>query len=341
MIKKLLFLALFGLGSFGTQAQDAHLSLYDAAPMFLNPAMTGVFKGDWRLHTQYRTQWKSVNYKPYQTALISFDAPVKKWGFGAQVSNFRAGIGNYNAFQGTVSAAYTTSIDKNKNHNISFGVQGGLTQKSVEHQLLSYNNQYTTNNGGEFDMTADPLESISQQSLIIPNVNAGFLYFFANQQSRLNPFIGVSAFNLTEPQETFTDGDSKLPMRFYGHVGTRINITETLYLIPKVLYMRQLEFEEITAAVDAGLYLKGSDLYLLAGAFYRNSGEISSFSLKNSDAMVVSIGAKMDSFIAKVGYDVNISSLSTVSNGRGGFEISFTYMKQKKKPKTEKICPRL
>ena len=57
--------------------------------------------------------------------------------------------------------------------------------------------------------------------------------------------------------------------------------------------------------------------------------------------MIVSIGAKMDSFIAKVGYDVNISSLATVSNGRGGIELSFTYMKQKKKPKTEKICPRL
>lgn len=338
MNKKLLFLALLGLGSFGTQAQDAHLSMYDAAPMYLNPAMTGVFKGDWRLHAQYRTQWKSVNYKPYTTALVSFDAPVKKWGFGAQLSNFRAGIGNYNAFQGTVSAAYTTSIDKSKNHNISFGVQGGLTQKTVEHQLLSYNNQYTTSNGGEFNTTVDPNESITRASLIIPNVNAGFLYFFAKQQSRLNPFVGVSAFNLTEPQETFTDTENRLPMRFYGHVGTRINVTETFYLLPKALYMRQLEFEEITLALDAGLYLKGSDLYLLAGVVYRNSG---AFTIKNADAAVVSIGAKMDSFIAKVGYDVNISSLSTVSNGRGGLEISFTYMKQKKKPKTEKICPRL
>ena len=120
MIKKLLFLAFFGLGSFGSQAQDAHLSMYDAAPMFLNPAMTGVFQGDWRLHAQYRTQWKSVNYKPYTTALISFDAPVRKWGFGGQVSNFRAGLGNYNALQGTVSIAYTTSIDKSKNHNIEW-----------------------------------------------------------------------------------------------------------------------------------------------------------------------------------------------------------------------------
>ncbi|MFT6924302.1 MAG: type IX secretion system PorP/SprF family membrane protein [Crocinitomicaceae bacterium] len=338
MMKKILFIGLFGLGSFGSQAQDAHLSMYDAAPIFLNPAMTGVFQGDWRLHAQYRTQWKAVNYKPYTTALISFDAPVKKWGFGAQISNFRAGLGNYNAFNGTVSAAYTTSIDKSKNHNISFGIQGGLTQKSVEHQLLSFNNQYTTNNGGEFNTAVDPSENFAAQSVILPNVNAGFLYFYAKQESRLNPFIGFSAFNLTQPKETFTGIDNRLPMRFYGHAGTRINITETFYLLPKVLYMQQLKFGELTFAVDAGYYLKGSDLYLLAGAIYRNSG---TFTVSNADAMVVSIGAKMDSFIAKVGYDVNISSLATVSNGRGGIELSFTYMKQKKKPKTEKICPRL
>lgn len=338
MMKKLLFSAFLVLGSFGSQAQDAHLSLYDAAPLFLNPAMTGVFNGDWRLHAQYRTQWKSVNYKPYTTALISFDAPVKKWGIGGQISNFRAGIGNYNALQGTISIAYTTSIDKGKNHNLSFGVQGGVTQKTIEHQLLSYNNQYTTNNGGEFILSTDPNESIERQSLLVPNVNAGFMYFYANQESRLNPFIGISAFNLTEPKETYTGISNNLPMRFYGHVGTRINLTEKFFILPKVLYMRQLQFEEYTFALDASYYLQRNDLYLLAGIVYRNSG---AFSLRNADATVVSIGAKMDSFIAKVGYDINISSLSTVSTGRGGFEVSFTYMKQKKKPKTDKICPRL
>jgi type IX secretion system PorP/SprF family membrane protein len=337
MMKKFLFIIAF-VGAFGAKAQDGHLSMYDAAPISLNPAMTGVFNADWRLHAQYRTQWKSVNYKPYTTALISFDAPVKKWGFGGQISNFRAGIGNYNVLQGLVSAAYTTSIDQSKNHNISFGVQAGLTQKSVEYQLLSYNNQYSTNNGGEFNTSVDPNESISNQRLIVPAVNAGILYFFAKQQSRLNPFVGVSAFNLTEPQETFTNVSNKLPMRFYGHIGTRINITETFYLLPKALYMRQREFEEITFAVDAGYYMKGSDFYLLGGIVYRNSG---AFTNSLSDAMVITLGAKMDSFVAKIGYDINISSLSTVSNGRGGFEISFTYMKQKKKPKTEKICPRL
>jgi hypothetical protein len=62
-------------------AQDFHLSMYDAGPLFLNPALTGVVDAKWRLHAQYRNQWKSVAFKPYNTALISIDAPVKKLGF--------------------------------------------------------------------------------------------------------------------------------------------------------------------------------------------------------------------------------------------------------------------
>lgn len=329
-MKRLLAITIVVLGSFNSQAQDAHLSLYDAAPLYLNPAMTGAFQGDWRLHAQYRTQWKAVNFKPYTSALVSYDVSHKKWGFGAQLSNFRAGIGNYNAFQGSLSAAYTTSIDRHKNHNLSFGVQAGLTQKTLEYQLLTFNNQYTTNHGGEFNTSLSSNENFGGQSLIVPVANAGILYFFAKQESRINPFIGVSAFNLTQPQETFFDFDNRLPIRYYAHVGTRINLTETFYLLPKALYMRQKEFQELTLAVDAGYYLKGSDLYLLGGVIYRNR-----------DAAIAYLGAKMDQFILKVGYDINVSSLTTASSGRGGFEVSFTYMHQKDRKKTDKICPRL
>ncbi len=330
MIKRIIFLTLLLTGTLRVSAQDAHLSLYDAAPLFLNPAMTGVFPGDWRLHGQFRTQWKAVNFKPYTTSLLSFDMPLKKWGIGLQLSNFRAGKGNYNALQGTVSLAYTTAIDKKKNHNFSFGAQGGVTQKTIEYQLLSFNNQYTTENGGGFDENISTQEDFAGQSATVPVVNAGFLYYYAKQESRLNPFIGVSAFNLTQPIESLYNADNRLPMRFYGHVGTRVNITELLYVIPKVLVMNQREFWEQTYAVDAGYYFKESDFYLIGGVVFRAK-----------DAMIVSLGAKMENIVAKIGYDINVSSLSTTSTGRGGFEISVTYIKQKKKPTTDKICPRL
>lgn len=329
MKKLILILFLIGLGQRST-AQDAHLSMYDAAPLFLNSGLTGVFEGGWRMHGQYRTQWKAVNFKPYTSALLSFDMPIKRWGFGVQLHNFRAGYGNFNVLQGLVSAAYNLPLDRKRKHNISFGVQGGAMQKSVEYQLLSFNNQYTLNNGGGFDNTITSGETFGSQSMIVPVVNGSILYYYAKQQSRLNPFVGLSAFNLIEPKESFFDQDNRLPIRYYLHLGTRINITELFYLLPKVLLMQQEQFSEQTFAMEAGYFLKGSETYLLGGLIYRNR-----------DAMIATMGVKKENFVVKLGYDINVSSLSTVSTGRGGFELSVTYINSKNKPKIEKICPRL
>lgn len=322
----ILFLFLNGL----THAQDAHLSMYDAAPLFLNPAMTGVVDGSFRLHGQYRTQWKAVNFKPYTSALVSFDMPIKKWGFGVQINNFRAGAGNFNALQGLLSAAYYIPLDKKKSHILNFGLQGGVTQKSIEYELLSFNNQYTIAQGGSFDQTIVSGENFGAQAKFIPMLNVSALYYFSKPQARLNPFIGVSAFNILQPNESFFGQSSKLPLRIYTHVGTRINITEIFYLIPKVLIMNQKKFTEQTYALEAGYFLKGAETHLLAGVIVRAK-----------DAMIVTLGARKDRYIFKLGYDFNISTLSRSSSGRGGFELSFTYIHKKIKKTETKICPRL
>jgi len=41
-------------------AQDPHFSQYTASPLYLNPAMTGVFGCNYRLTMIYRSQWSSV-----------------------------------------------------------------------------------------------------------------------------------------------------------------------------------------------------------------------------------------------------------------------------------------
>lgn len=329
-MKKFLLILTFLSANVVVRAQDFHLSMYDAAPLFLNPAMTGVFEGDWRLHAQQRIQWRAVNYKPYNTSLLSFDLPVGKWGFGLQLLNMRAGIGNYNAFNAMASAGYTLPIDANKNHNISFGLQAGITQKSTEYQLYTFDNQYTNINGGGFNNTLPSGETFESRAIVVPQLSAGALYYYARQQSRLNPFFGYSAFNLLMSEETFFGGDNNQKMRHYIHTGTRINITELFYLIPKALLMFQTTAREQTLACDFGYFMRSSEVLLLGGLVYRNK-----------DAAIVSLGARHGNFTGKIGYDINTSSLTTASNGKGGIEFSLTYIQKKPSRKDYKICPRL
>ncbi|MFL5764650.1 MAG: PorP/SprF family type IX secretion system membrane protein [Bacteroidia bacterium] len=327
--RSLLLLTIF-LSAKVMTAQDFHLSQYDAPPMFLNPAMTGMFDGKFRIHAHYRTQWMAVATKPFTTTGISFDMPVKKFGIGLQVFNYRAGVGSYNAFSALLSVGYDIVFDKKQNHHLALGVQGGIVQKSVNVNKLTFGNQYTTADGGGFDTGLPTGETFSNTSFVIHDINAGALYYYAKDNVRLNPFIGFSAFHLTQPTETFFNTDNKLPLRYYVHGGVKVNVNEKIQLLPKFIYMHQVNDQEFTATLLLHYFLKSSDTYLIFGPTYRSK-----------DAAIIEAGIKKGNYTARVSYDINTSSLETVSDHRGGFEISLTYIAHRSKPNPIANCPRL
>jgi type IX secretion system PorP/SprF family membrane protein len=310
-------------------AQDFHLSQYDAPPLFLNPAMTGMFDGKFRIHAHYRTQWAAVATKPFTTMGLSFDMPVKKFGVGLQVMNYRAGAGDFNVLSALLSVGYDVVFDEAKNHHLALGVQGGIVNKSVNYNKLTFGNQYTSANGGGFDTGLPTGEMYSNTSLLIADINAGFLYYYAKENVRVNPFVGLSAFHLTQPNESFYDKTNKLPIRYYVHGGLKINVNEKIQLLPKGIYMKELNATEYTATLLLHYYLK-DDTYLIFGPTYRSK-----------DAGIIEVGLKKGQYTARVSYDINTSSLKTVSNSRGGFEISLTYIARRSKPNPLANCPRL
>ncbi len=312
------------------KAQDFHLSLYDAAPLFLNPSLTGAIDTKYRVHAHYRNQWRAVAFKPFNTALISFDIPKGKWGFGGQITEMRAGVGNFNVFQAVGSVGYNLPLDKAKFHSLALGLQAGVTQKSIEYKLYSFDSQWSTVDGGSFDKSISNNENFQRGALFQEQVNFGAMYYYGKQQSRVNPFLGISAFNLTRPKETFFGTNNRLPMRFYAHAGARINISELLYVLPKILIMNQQNVIEQVYSVDAGYFFKGEKFYLLAG-----------YSQRIQDASVVWGGFRKDNFILKLGYDINTSTLRKTSKTRGAFEISLTFMGLKSKSQEIKNCPRI
>lgn len=313
-----------------TFAQDFHLSQYDAPPLFLNPAMTGMFDGYYRVHGHYRTQWAAVATNPFTTAGLSFDMPIKKFGAGLQIMNYRAGAGNYNALSALLSVGYDLVFDKNHDHHLALGMQGGIIQKSIDVSKLTFGNQYTTNNGGSFDTDINSGEPFSSSSFMTHDINAGLIYYYAKENSRVNPFIGFSAFHLTQPTESFYGSTNKLPIRYYIHGGTKLNINEKIQLQPKFIYMRQLNDKEFTFSLLLNYFLKDAGTYLIFGPTYRSK-----------DAAIIEAGIKKGRYICRVSYDINTSSLKSASKNRGGFEVSFTYIARRVKPNPLANCPRL
>jgi type IX secretion system PorP/SprF family membrane protein len=325
-----LFSFTFFLLSFSFYAQDLHLSQYESSPQYLNPAMTGMFNGDYRINAHHRSQWRSIATKPFNTSALSFDMPYKKIKAGAFILNNRAGAGSYNVLNFVLSAAYDYSFKKNPHHHIAAGIQAGVIHKSVNMEKLYFSTQYNSSNGGGFNTDISSGEIFSNASIILPEANIGLMYFHSDVRKKINPFLGFSAFHLTEPNESFFGVVNKLPRRYLLHAGARINISEKLYLLMHSLAMQQTNDRETVNTFLANYYLKSSDVLLLAGATYRSR-----------DAVIAHTGIKYGHYTYRFSYDINTSSLSAISNGKGGFELSVIYIIKKPIPNPVVSCPRI
>ena len=332
------FLIVLGIGHSGANAQDFHLSQYDAAPLFVNPAMTGMFNGQYRVHGHYRNQWSSV-VSPFTTTAFSYDMPLKKFNVGGIILNDLAGVGNFNVLNLVGSVAYDYTIDKNrnKNHHISGGLQAGIIHKSVNTSNLIFPAQFTSTNSKPFDSGIPNGEIFSNTNFVLPELNLGFLYYIANDESKVNPFIGFAVFHVLSPTESFFENNNNLPRRFVTHTGVKINVTKDIQLTPKILIMNEGNANERTISVMGAYYLKNADAWVFAAPTYRSF----KFSeLGTNDAIITTVGLKYGKFTYGFSYDINISSLSSISNGKGGFELSITYV-AKKITFPKPACPRL
>lgn len=309
-------------------AQDAHLSQYFANPLYLNPSMTGMYSGTSRVHLHYRSQWRSLTNNPFVTTAVSCDKKVKKIGLGGLIINSKAGKGSLNVLNFVVSGAYDFSIDSAKLHHISIGTQMGLIHKSVNISELTFENQYVSANGGSFDPSIPSGENFYNRSVTLPDFNFGFRYDYTSDKTLTNPFIGISVFHFNEPGESFFGNNNKLPKRYIIDGGVKININRKIQITPLFLFMYELNASEMTTGILTNYYFRQLNAGLIYGIAYRNK-----------DAAIIYLGLKYQNFIYRLSYDVNISSLSPVSRGRGGFELSITYIRSKTPPETK--CPRL
>ena len=330
IMKKLFSITAVLMLGLNTYAQDFHLTHYDAAKVYLNPAMTGMFDGYYRLHANYRNQWSAVATRPFQTAAIAYDMPIKRYGFGAQVMNNRAGVGNFNVLNVVISGAYDLQLDKNNIHHVAFGMSAGMIQKSVNFEQLTWGNQYSMTAPGGFDQTIPNGELYNNDQDYLLDISAGALYYYAKETARFNPFVGVSAFHLNQPTESMFGMDNKLPMRYVVHAGGRIGITERLTLQPRFLYMRQTNAQEMVYGLLANIYLENSDSYLIVGPSFRSK-----------DAGIMELGLKHGAFTYRISYDVNVSTLKPATNNRGGIEFSLIYVAKRRAPVVAPNCPRL
>jgi type IX secretion system PorP/SprF family membrane protein len=312
------------------KAQDIHFSQFYNAPMNLNPALSGLFDGDYRFIANQRTQWRSVT-KPYKTYGISAEMKniEKNTRLNGALSIFydRTGDSKLSTF---IFAPVVSKIFQIKDsvHYLSAGVQPVFTQFSINYEELNFDEQY---NGSYFDSSIPVSETFQRNSRNYANLNIGLAYRYF-KGLRNNFTVGYALFNLFKPKQSFfNNNDVRLFVRKMVYVSAVIKINNDFDALPQLSFASQHNFREFIFGGLAKYYLR-SGAYKAAylGVFYRNK-----------DAGYITAAVDYNQWHVALSYDVNVSKLIPASRSRGGLEIGIIYIFEKFKPviKRFKYCP--
>jgi|GEM_PF-1770365 len=209
--------------SASANAQDVALTQFWTAPLYFNPAETGMSDPyDMRFSANYRTQLASEFPDPAMTGIFSFDVATMQdklpegdaLGVGFIGFYDRSASGGVKNTTAGFSVAYNHSIDRNHLHHLSLGVQAYIVQKQLDVSRLTNNDFYENgSNSLLFPLTG----SIDNNGVGFTDANGGIVYT-GEITPRLKVEGGYAYYHLANPQEVFMGISHNVDARQTGHL---------------------------------------------------------------------------------------------------------------------------
>lgn len=355
ILKSVILLFVLGFCT-SSQAQDVHYTMFDMAPIELNPVYTGYFAGTFRIGGIYRTQWAglsissppSLNNAPkqggfsgFQTPSVYIDVPfgippgknskrkgqaMKSWA-GIGVSFYLDQVGPVSNIAVSLALAYHLGLGPKGNTVLSFGFQGGILQHRISGSL-QFEDQLLNGTGGA---TTDPLYSGQDRSITAPDFSGGLMLSHRGRKFGLEAAVSVN--HLTAPNYSLNPNSpdqATLPRTVIANLIGRIDLSERVLLKPLVFFQSMLDNTaqgdfsayDLNAQLLLGIHFNDlKDITLYIGGGYRASGDA-----------IARIGLDIKGLKFGFAYDINTQaqglSYKTFNNNNTGmaFEVALSYV---------------
>jgi len=231
----------------------------------------------------------------------------------------------------TINLAYSYHLQVSRKFTMLFGAQATWNQKFLDWTKLTFGDQIDPRRGFIYQTGDLPRgnfwnDNDSWGTKGFFDVSAGLVGYSENF------YFGFAAKHLNTPEESLIlnpDGESRMPMRFTGHMGANIefgkgsqyqNVTA---ISPNVIYTYQDGFMQL----NVGTYIKYGAF--TAGAWWRPR-----------DAFILSVGIDAGSFRFGYSYDITISPLTNASGGSHELSLGFNFSCKEKPKRFRTIsCP--
>ena len=313
-------------------AQDLHYSQYNYSPLNLGGVATTLMDADFRVAANNRKQWNSVTV-PYQTFSIGAEEKLKY--FGEKFENFtggllinqdKAGDGAFRTLNCYFSIAYQYQLSKDSNSWIAVSVSPGFTQKSIDFNKLTFDKQYI---GDLFNPMAPTGENPDNTNLSYFDAGGSVLFHQIKEQQHFYAIYQIRHINRAQ-QNFYSAFTYKQAVHHQVVIGDIIQSSNGLTYLPSMSFSKQNKFVEVVFGSEVILPSSNKNQSIVGGLHYRVK-----------DAIIPSVALNYNKFRIGFSYDINLSSLRTASNRRGGAEISIIYqtLQIKAQPQRKTICP--
>ena len=331
-----IFLMVLSLSSF---AQDAHFSQFYASPLTLNPAIAGTYTGTFRISTLYRDQWRSALDNPLRTFAISGDVKFDlNYGgknlpdvvalgitfFGDRVTTF-----DFNTNQIMLTGAYHKALDKRTKQYLGIGIQGGVFQKTINYEDLTFQDQFNAIDG----FTLGTGENLPPNNKAYADISLG-VYYSITPNKNFSYHAGLGYFHLNQPNLSFYNTPDIIDPNIFKtdtlhakwsiHTGASIKTSDRMSIQPRVNALVQGPQTELNLGATFRYKLsKTAGQYLLFGPYFRGVKNYNNFGMESIIGMV---GIEMNNFIFGFSYDQNVSNLVKDRRSLSSLEISLIYI---------------
>ena len=339
MIRAIFFSFVFLLGlTFTANSQDPFFSQSYAAPLTINPALTGSFNGKLRVSAIYRDQGRNALETPFVTFSTGLDLRflASKYGKGYK-DYFGVGImfmsDQVSAIDYTlngilVSGAFHKSLDVRNNSYLSLGFQGGIKQRSISYEDVFFSDQF---NGTE--SYSDPTAEI------LPPNNYSYadfgwgLNYSVSANNGFGAFFGVAMHHFLRANNSFYDEIDELGIypnndlitRYTAHASFQLPLAKKVQFLPRAI----LQLQGAHFMADAG----GSFRFLMSeyagtalhiGSWARPV--INEDNAVDLEAIVGLIGFEYKNVLFGLSYDISTNPIVSGRQGRSAFEFSVAYL---------------
>jgi len=231
---------------------------------------------------------------------------------GLQMLYDRAGTVSWVSAHLLPAINYHKSLGTDKNRYLSLGFMGGAVQRRIDISKMTTNSQY--DGAGLGENLPSP-----QYTYLDGSVGMSFNSQLGENIDN-NIFLGAAYHHFNRPKNSFyRNSNIELAPKWVGSAGIKFSVTPTSYLTIQADVSQQGKFNEIVAGALYGIKLNEeieNPLYTIHGGAF----------IQMNDAIIPVIKLDYRPLSVSLSYDANISKLKTSSYGRGGFELSVSYI---------------